>query len=249
MILHIIYNKAKGVYEMELNKIYNMDARELLQYFPDEKRVVIVTDPPYGVSLSLDWLSDMNVAEGKLPNKSDEKIIGDDKLFDASHLFSYKRRLIFGFPYIYDKDATGWIVWDKQPKIDERGIVTPVEVASTTLRKGYDIFRVMWGGFMRDDDICERRYAHPTQKPVRLMRRLLEKFTKEGDLIIDPYCGSGSTLVACIKLGRKFVGCDINPEYVKIANERVQIELSQSKLGLWTSLSHSLSEEKQELPK
>lgn len=62
------------------------------------------------------------------------------------------------------------------------------------------------------------------------MRRLIEKFTKEGDLIIDPYCGSGSTLVACAKLGREFIGCDINPKYCKIADERIRKELSQTKL-------------------
>ena len=140
-----------------------MDAKELLKSFPDSKRIVIITDPPYGIDLDLKWLSDMNIAEGKQPNKADHKIEEDNKPFDATHLFLYKRRLIFGFPYIYDKDATGWLVWDKQPKIDERGIVTPVEVASTTLRKGYDIFRVMWGGFMRDDDITEKRYEHPTE--------------------------------------------------------------------------------------
>lgn len=217
---------------METNKIYNMDAKELLKSFPDSKRIVIITDPPYGINLNLKWLSDMNIAEGKKPNKADHKIEEDNKPFDATHLFGYKRRLIFGFPYIYDKEATGWLVWDKQPKIDERGIVTPVEVASTTLRKGYDIFRVMWGGFMRDDDISEKRYEHPTQKPVKLMRRLIEKFTKEGDLIIDPYCGSGSTLVACAKLQREFIGCDINPEYCKIAQERIQKELSQTKLTI-----------------
>jgi site-specific DNA-methyltransferase (adenine-specific) len=217
---------------METNKIYNMDAKELLKSFPDSKRIVIITDPPYGINLDLKWLSDIHIAEGKQPNKADHKIEEDNKPFDATHLFIYKRRLIFGFPYIYDPDATGWLVWDKQPKIDERGIVTPVEVASTTLRKGYDIFRVMWGGFMRDDDITEKRYEHPTQKPVKLMRRLIEKFTKEGDLIIDPYCGSGSTLVACAKLRREFIGCDINSEYCKIANERIQKELSQTKLTM-----------------
>lgn len=63
------------------------------------------------------------------------------------------------------------------------------------------------------------------------MRRLIEKFTKEGDLIIDPYCGSGSTLVACAKLRREFVGCDIKPEYCKMAYERIQKELSQKKLN------------------
>ncbi|MEM3075051.1 MAG: DNA methyltransferase [Candidatus Pacearchaeota archaeon] len=207
---------------MEINKVYLMDAKELLKNFPDNKRIVIITDPPYGINLDLKWLSDMNIARGEKPNKADHNIEEDNKPFNAEHLLIYKRRLIFGFPYIYDANATGWIIWDKQPKVNERSIVTPVEVASTTLRKGYDIFRVMWGGFMRDLDFNEKRYEHPTQKPIKLMKRLIEKFTKEGDLIIDPYCGSGSTLVACKKLGRDFIGCDIKQEYVDLANRRLE---------------------------
>lgn len=206
---------------LEINKVYCMDAKELLFNFPDDKKIVIVTDPPYGVNLDLTWLSEIHLAEGKKPNKADHLIEQDDKPFDATHLFGYKRRLIFGYPYILDLNATGWLIWDKQPKVNERGIVTPVEVASTTLRKGYDIFRVMWGGFMRDLEHDENRVEHLTQKPVKLMKRLIEKFTKEGDLIIDPYCGSGSTLVACKKLGRDFIGCDIKQEYVDLTNKRL----------------------------
>ena len=215
---------------LELNKVYCMDAKALLSQFPDAQNIVIITDPPYGINLDLKWLSDIHIAEGKKPNIADHRIIQDDVPFDGTHLFEYKRRLIFGFPYIYDKNATGWIIWDKQPKINERMIVTPVEIASTTLRKGYDIFRVMWGGFMRDDDLCEKRYEHPTQKPVRLMRRLIEKFTRRDDLIIDPYCGSGSTFVACLKLGRNFVGCDIEPNYVELANQRIENEKTQKRI-------------------
>ncbi len=132
--------------------------------------------------------------------------------------------MIFGFPYIYDKDATGWIVWDKQPKIAERGIVTPVEMASTTLRTGFDIIRVMWGGFMRDNQVAEIRYAHPTQKPLKLFHRLIEKYTKETDIILDPFMGSGTTAVACKQLNRNFIGFELNPDYCKIAEKRLAQE-------------------------
>ena len=177
---------------------------ELIKELSNE--VVIITDPPYGINLDLNWLSEVNLAKGTQPNKSDDKLLGDEQPVDISFLFRFKRRLIFGFPYLYDPFATGWIVWDKQPKIAERGIVTPVEVASTTLRKGYDIIRCMWGGYMRDKQISERRLAHPTQKPLKLMYRIIEKYTKEGDIICDPFMGSGTTGVACKQLNREFIG-------------------------------------------
>jgi DNA modification methylase len=205
-----------------LNKIVCGDCLELLKEIPNDKNIVLITDPPYGINLNLSWLSDMNVADGKKPNKLDALIVNDDKPFDITPFLRFKRRLIFGFPYIYDKEATGWIVWDKQPKIAERGIVTPVELASTTLRKGYDIIRVMWEGFMRDKSLCETREAHPTQKPIKLMYRLIEKFTKKDEIILDCFLGSGTTAVACKMLGRNFIGIEISPEYCKIAEARLK---------------------------
>ena len=95
-------------------------------------------------------------------------------------------------------------------------------MASTTLRKGFDIIRCMWGGYMRDCFTGEQRYEHPTQKPIKLMHRIIEKFTKENDIIFDPYAGSGTTLVASKQLDRQFIGLEINKEYCNIANKRLK---------------------------
>jgi site-specific DNA-methyltransferase (adenine-specific) len=54
---------------------------------------------------------------------------------------------------------------------------------------------------------------HPTQKPVRLLERLLALVTKEGDLVLDPFAGSGSTAIACVNTGRRFIGMEIDDEY------------------------------------
>ena len=70
---------------------------------------------------------------------------------------------------------------------------------------------------------------HPTQKPVALFEYLIKTYTNEGDLVLDNCIGSGTTAVACIKTNRKFIGIELSPEYCKIANERIQKELSQSK--------------------
>ena len=68
--------------------------------------------------------------------------------------------------------------------------------------------------------------VHPTQKPVKLGRWILEKYANEGDLIFDPFAGSGSFLVACKQLNYNFVGCEIDPNYCEIIKER----LSQNNL-------------------
>lgn len=64
---------------------------------------------------------------------------------------------------------------------------------------------------------------HPTQKPVALMQSLIELTTKEGQLVVDPFCGCGSTLVAAKLLGRQYAGCDLSEDYAKIARKRLSI--------------------------
>jgi len=82
------------------------------------------------------------------------------------------------------------------------------------------------GDVWRFPTLAGRRFAaertkHPTQKPLALSRRLIDHFSNEGDLVVVPFVGSGSECVAAIEAGRRFVGSEINPDYVKIAEERL----------------------------
>jgi site-specific DNA-methyltransferase (adenine-specific) len=74
--------------------------------------------------------------------------------------------------------------------------------------------------------ICQgsERVGHPTQKPEVVIKRLIEIYTKEGDVILDPFVGSGTTMIVCKKLGRSSIGIEINPEYVEIAKKRLDLE-------------------------
>lgn len=66
---------------------------------------------------------------------------------------------------------------------------------------------------------------HPTQKPLRIMERIIKTSSKEGNIVLDCFMGSGTTAVACKQLNRNFIGFEINPEYVKIANKRLAQEV------------------------
>lgn len=69
----------------------------------------------------------------------------------------------------------------------------------------------------------EKRHGkHPTQKPLALIERCLRASTSPGDLVLDPFAGSGSTGVAALRLGRRFLGCEIDPGYARIAAQRLQ---------------------------
>ena len=157
----------------------------------------------------------------RLPSKSVSKIIGDDGLLDLSWLFTYPRWIVFGFPYIFCQ-ATGWLVWDKQPGLmdTDRTITTPIEMALTNCWKGFRLVRCMWAGYMRDNG--EKRYAHPTQKPSKVIDYCLNKASEVGNIILDPFLGSGTTLVCAKKLGRKAIGIEIEEKYCRIAVERLR---------------------------
>ena len=119
--------------------------------------------------------------------------------------------MIWGFPYIYDPDATGWIVWDKQPGVEKRGITTPVELASTTMRNGFDIIRVMWAGMYRAAG--EDRQPISTQKPISVYEPFIKAWTKSDEVIYDPFTGSAPVIIACERLGRKCRAVEISPAY------------------------------------
>jgi len=71
---------------------------------------------------------------------------------------------------------------------------------------------------------------HPTVKPIKLMEYLIKLVSHKGSIILDPFVGSGTTAIACLKLNRKFIGIEKEEEYVKIANARIKPFLSQTRL-------------------
>jgi len=77
--------------------------------------------------------------------------------------------------------------------------------------------------------------VHKWQKPIKLLERIIRASSNQGDIVFDPVIGSGTTAVAALKLGRHFYGCDINPEYVKLANKRVakaRLEMAQMEMEI-----------------
>jgi site-specific DNA-methyltransferase (adenine-specific) len=98
-----------------------------------------------------------------------------------------------------------------------------------------DVIQSVCCGMNEKDIIKQRRdnynTIHPTQKPVRLLERLLALVSREGDLILDPFSGSGSTAIAAINTGRNFIGFEIDKEYYELANERIKNEQKQTKLS------------------
>jgi DNA modification methylase len=74
--------------------------------------------------------------------------------------------------------------------------------------------------------------AHPTQKPVAVTHPFVERFTDAGQTVLDPFMGSGTTGVACVQTGRKFVGVEIDPNYFDIACRRIEAAYAQMRLPM-----------------
>jgi len=101
------------------------------------------------------------------------------------------------------------------------------ELAWTSFYQAARIFRFMWNGMLQGDIKNKEDRFHPTQKPVQLYKWLLSRYAKDGDVILDTHVGSASSLVACREMGFKYVGYEIDEEYYKKAQERLQAATEQ----------------------
>jgi site-specific DNA-methyltransferase (adenine-specific) len=93
-----------------------------------------------------------------------------------------------------------------------------------------DFNKQCWNNNVWNYEIAPKTW-HITPKPVDLIENIIRHSSNEGDTVLDPFMGSGTTGVACINTNRKFIGIELEPEYVEIANRRIQPLLEQTKLG------------------
>lgn len=213
--------------------IYCGDCRDVLSLLGDCD--LLLTDPPYGLNVPVD---NARFSGGSQYRERGHKFLqyripvsGDAEPFDPSHLFQFRRLVIFGANNFADKlpPSNGWIVWDKRAGLED--VDWPLgagELAWTNVTGAVRIFRNRWMGLVRDSE--RNIFDHPTQKPVVLMRWILKQWTKVGDLVIDPYCGSGPVLQAAKELGRRAIGIEIEEKYCEIAAKRLSQEVFQWEL-------------------
>lgn len=184
----------------------------------------VVTDPPYGI----DAAKKGHIGTSKnAPVKNYGAKDWDNKPASIDHIGAMleisKQQIIFGGNYFHGLGPTScWLVWDKQ----NTGDFADCELAWTNLPKAVRRIYWRWNGMIRKgSDIRE----HPTQKPLGVMEWCLTHLP-DAETILDPFMGSGTTLVACAKLGRKGIGIELDPEYFEIACERVQKAYDQPDL-------------------
>ena len=213
-----------------------------MKRYPDGFFDLAIVDPPYGIGAdrfnngagmkdhansSTAKRLRVNQGAGKLKNrilnKSDcswDSNPPPKEYFDELRRVS-KNQIIWGGNYFDLPPTRGIIVWDKVQPWEN---FSQVEIAWTSFDKPAALFRYSNTTSANADHIGK---IHPTQKPIALYSWILSKYAKPNDKILDTHVGSASSLIACHRGGFEYVGFEIDSEYYRMANERLEREKAQ----------------------
>ena len=183
---------------------------------------LLLTDPPYGI--------DYQPGRGKRLALEWDAVEGDSVPFDPRHLLAFRRAVLWGANNYTDHlPRGGWLWWDKRILNGTKGSNSDGELAWTNLITGVRGFRHLWVGGYRASEYGF--HVHPTQKPAALMRWIVDRWTKPGDLVLDPYMGSGPVAQACHELGRRYVGIELVEDYCRVAVSRLAQQTLDLEVG------------------
>jgi DNA modification methylase len=188
----------------------------------------VLTDPPYGIGEN-----DRKVASrAKLAAPRDygafnwDAAPADDEII-AQIRASSRWQIIFGGNYFDLPPSSCWLVWDK---LNGDNDFADCELAWTNLPKAVRRIRYLWHGMLRANK--EPRGDHPTQKPLGVMSWCLEQLPAGVETVLDPFMGSGTTGVACVRRGLSFIGIEMDTKYFDIACRRIEEATRQPRLAL-----------------
>lgn len=200
--------------------IYHGDRRALL---PELSADLLCTDPPYGIGEA----RGKNASRTKLAVAKDYGVSDWDDETPAEWVFGLMReitqfQIIFGGNYFPLPPARCWLVWDKQ---NGNSDFADCELAWTNLEKAVRHISWRWAGMLQENMGDKEIRVHPTQKPEGVMRWAIKHAPDSVQTVLDPYMGSGTTLVAAKALGKQAVGIERNESYCEIAANRLQQEV------------------------
>ena len=199
--------------------ITNEDNMLLMSRYPDNYFELAIVDPPYGINAGKMTMGSGNHKFKK--GKEWDSEIPSKEYFDELFRVS-KNQVIWGGNYFPLPLNNNWLIWDKlNPNLS----FSEAELAWCSIKKNIRIFK----HYSAMEDIDGKK-QHPTQKPVKLYKWILDKYAKEGDKILDTHLGSGSIAIACHDYGFNLTACELDKEYFDKAMERLNNHMAQQKL-------------------
>ena len=215
---------------IELNKIYNIDCLEFMRSMPDKSVDLVVTDPPYEIATKGGGLGKRPVYEngalGKISQGFDveatlEQIARVCKKINIFIFCSTKQK-----PRImnwgYDRGCNvAELFWHKPnaAPFTNNTFKSDVENIIYIREKG---IKIKGASKLFTHNASKSKYGHPTEKPLELIKKYILIGSNDGDTVLDPFMGSGTTAVACKELNRNFIGCEIESKYCEIAEKRLR---------------------------
>lgn len=208
----------------------------------DESIDLIVTDPPYRLNKTTGSMTSSAKSEswqGNLKSGDKKASIENDIKFSEWLPLAYRLLKPNAHMYVFvndknvqdmliESDKVGFklhniLVWHKNNKTPNRWYMKDCEFI-LFFRKGksFPINNLGDSQYMQFKNISGQDKLHPTQKPVDLLEKLVGNSTTVGEVVLDPFMGSGSTGVACMNTGRKFIGVELDEQYFNIAKQRIE---------------------------
>lgn len=204
------------------------------------KADMVFTDPPYGMNLDTDYTqmnNDSNVEFKQkkkiVAGKKYNEVIGDNDDFKTELVttifdnFDYCNEIfVWGADYypelLKNYKQGNFIIWDKRDDNEQfdKMFGSQFEVCWSKNRHKKEIARVRWCGVFGTEKEFDKKRVHPTQKPIKLAGWFLERYSKDGDNVVDLFGGSGSTLIACEQLNRKCYMCELDEHYCDVIISR-----------------------------
>lgn len=213
--------------------LYQGDALKILPKLPDESVDTVITDPPYNIGKAKWDCVDLNFFRNWL--KECKRVVKHTMVMFCSHIFvkdirnicedelslTYKMMLIWDF-----RERT--FTPQKNYKCGFDTILFFVKTNDYVFNRPYE-YSKCWNilkftrvqSNRKEGNKAEKKKYHLTQKPIDLMKHLIEIHSNEGDTILDPFLGSGTTMKACLELNRNCIGIECNPEFIKIVKKRL----------------------------
>ena len=185
------------------------DCLEVMKSMADKSVDAVITDPPY-------------------PSYYTDEYLYKEGLLDYLKHYDCRQLIFWSAKSEFPLDYTAIHVWDKKMGV---GRAQYDRIFERNGQKGYLMFR----HYLINSTVAAKMTGdiftgHKSQKPIKLILELIEKFTNKGDTILDPFMGSGTTGVACVQTGRNFIGIEIDPDYFAIAEKRIAEAQMQPRL-------------------
>ena len=207
-------------------KITNEDNMELMARYPDNYFDLAIVDPPYGISVNMNAGRKKDTKSKKRTIKKWDNEAPTKEYFNELFRVS-KNQIIWGANHMIDKiqiNSQGWIFWDKC--VAEGCSFSDGELAWTSFNQALKKAVIPYSGFIG----MEGEKFHPTTKPSKLYKWVLDKYAKQGDKILDTHLGSGSIAIACHDYGFDLTACELDKEYFDKAMQRINNHTAQQKL-------------------